>query len=206
MTGRPPQRILLGLAAVALLAVAFAIGAVILLGGAITAQPPDPFEPDGDPCCGHPDTWGDVWEGIAWVLAATTVDALLVAVAVAAALAAVRGRPPSARPLLLIPAGATILAAVLFAIALLPHRDEARTPPDCDRFAFDRVAWQSYGRAHEDQALGIAHCGLLLGRSPSAVRALLRGAVAGDDGASGHGLVITYRDGRVAAVRAGVDE
>lgn len=30
------------------------------LNVAVSAQQPDPTVPDGDPCCGHPDTWGEV--------------------------------------------------------------------------------------------------------------------------------------------------
>lgn len=30
----------------------------------VSAQRPDPSVPNGDPCCGHPDTWGEVVGGI----------------------------------------------------------------------------------------------------------------------------------------------
>ena len=55
------------LAAVALAVAALAGVSLILLGGLIAAQAPDPFVADGDPCCGHPDTWGDV--AGSWTLA-----------------------------------------------------------------------------------------------------------------------------------------
>jgi hypothetical protein len=45
--------------------------------GGIAVQAPDPFIPNGDPCCGHPDTWGEVAEGVALTLGLVVVDALV---------------------------------------------------------------------------------------------------------------------------------
>jgi hypothetical protein len=38
--------------------------AIAWLSIAVAAQRPDPSVPDGDPCCGHPDTWAEVVGGI----------------------------------------------------------------------------------------------------------------------------------------------
>ena len=35
-------------------------GLWVLLVGLGAGQAPDPFVDDGDPCCGHPDTWPQV--------------------------------------------------------------------------------------------------------------------------------------------------
>jgi hypothetical protein len=32
----------------------------------VSAQQPDPTVPDGDPCCSHPDTWGEVALGFGY--------------------------------------------------------------------------------------------------------------------------------------------
>ena len=53
-------RVLAGLLALASVP-GLAFGTFIALFGLGTlTQRPDPTVPDGDPCCGHPDTWGDV--------------------------------------------------------------------------------------------------------------------------------------------------
>lgn len=66
-------------AVVAGVAVLLAGGALALLAlwGFFLIEAPDAFAPDGDPCCSHPDTWGEVWTNIAGLL----VAGLLVAVA-----------------------------------------------------------------------------------------------------------------------------
>src|SRR5690349_11653466 len=55
----------------------------------IAAEHPDPRVPDGDPCCGHPDTWGEVAFGIAWGLTLAGVSiALLYGIVTLASFAA----------------------------------------------------------------------------------------------------------------------
>lgn len=54
-----------------------------LLSVTVAAQQPDPTVADGDPCCGHPDTWGEVALGFLYA-------AMLILGAVAAAYVAVR--------------------------------------------------------------------------------------------------------------------
>ena len=61
---------------------------------AIGAQRPDPSVQDGDPCCAHPDTWGEsaeyVGAGLLWAIVAVG----LLAVAAAAVVGVVEGRTP----------------------------------------------------------------------------------------------------------------
>jgi hypothetical protein len=58
--GRIAARILAGLLAVASAAPIVMALALAFFNVAVSAQQPDPTVPDGDPCCGHPDTWGEV--------------------------------------------------------------------------------------------------------------------------------------------------
>jgi hypothetical protein len=69
----------------------FGLGVLMIVIG---AQRPDPSVPDGDPCCGHPDTWAQVVElvgyGALWVIASLG----LLAVVAAAAVGVVEARAP----------------------------------------------------------------------------------------------------------------
>jgi hypothetical protein len=56
---------------------------IALLNLGTAAERPDPTIPDGDPCCGHPDTWGEVAEGAAFGVATLAACAALLYVAVA---------------------------------------------------------------------------------------------------------------------------
>lgn len=77
------RRGLAAFAAVVLVVVALAGTFIILLGGAVSAQAPDPFVADGDPCCGHPDTWTEVATGLAWTLGLIVIEGMVVAGAIA---------------------------------------------------------------------------------------------------------------------------
>jgi hypothetical protein len=57
---------LTGLLAVALIAPFVMALALAFLNVGVSAQHPDPTVPDGDPCCGHPDTWGEVALGFVY--------------------------------------------------------------------------------------------------------------------------------------------
>jgi hypothetical protein len=203
-------RILAGAGGVGILLIA-AWGVLwILLGGAISAQAPDPFVADGDPCCGHPDTWGEVAAGVAWTLGLVVVDALLVCVAITLLTWAVARRRPSLKRLALLPAGALLAAVVVFAIVIVPLLDEAVTAPDCHTFAFSRTAWRS-GPAHEreTQAHAVARCEVVDGRTPRQVRQHLgtpasRGATHDGRSSWDYGdLVVYFAGGRVDDARAG---
>jgi hypothetical protein len=156
------RRALAALAAVALVAAAIAGLAVILLGGAISARAPDPFIPNGDPCCGHPDTWGEVASGVGWTLGYVVLDGVLIAGAVALFRWSASGTWPRGRRLLTIPLGGFLAGVVVFAAVLVPQLDEGRDLPDCDDFVFREADWRS---RDDDRRLatawGIAECGVV---------------------------------------------
>ena len=64
--GRSAARILAGLLAVASAAPIVMALLLALFSVVVSAQQPDPTVPDGDPCCGHPDTWGEVAVGFVY--------------------------------------------------------------------------------------------------------------------------------------------
>ena len=91
----------------------------VMLAAAMAAQRPDPRVSDGDPCCGHPDTWGQVaeWGGTAVALGA--LDGAIAALGVGLLCAVARGRFPAWRRLALVPLAAALLTAGAMAIGLL---------------------------------------------------------------------------------------
>jgi hypothetical protein len=58
--GRLTARILAGVLSVASAAPIVMAVTLAFWNVALSAQQPDPTVPDGDPCCGHPDNWGEV--------------------------------------------------------------------------------------------------------------------------------------------------
>jgi hypothetical protein len=121
-------RVLAGLAAVGILLFAAWGVLFIMLVGSISAQAPDPSIPNGDPCCGHPDTWGEVAWGVAWTLGYVVLDALLVCGAIALLHWAIRRRWPRLKRLAMLPAGAAMAAALILALVIVPQLDEGVTP------------------------------------------------------------------------------
>lgn len=199
-------RVLAVVAAIVIVLVALWGVLFILLSAGISAQAPDPFVADGDPCCGHPDTWGEVRAGIGWTLALVVVDGLLLCVAVALLSCATRDRWPQPRRLARIPGGALVAAMIGLIVVIAPQLDEGRTPPDCDDFAFTRSAWRSSDDTQLDTAYGIAHCGLIDGDIQAEVRRLL-GRPAGRDERGEwwqyRGLAVFFADGRVIRTDVG---
>lgn len=174
MHREPLVRGLAGVAGVALVLFA-AWGVLFVLPlGAFAAQAPDPFIENGDPCCGHPDTWGEVAAGVGWTLGSVLVDALLVCAGVALLAWATRGRWPRVRRLAFVPATAVGVAAVILAVVLIPQLDEGRTPPDCDTFEFSPSGWRSTDEdARKVNAYGVAHCRLVERRTMAEVGDML---------------------------------
>ena len=167
-------RLLAGLAGGAILLVA-AWGALwVMFAVAVSAQAPDPFVIDGDPCCGHPDTWGEVAEGAAWALGLALLDGLLVALAVTLLFWAANRRRPRPKRLALLPGGALLATALVLAVLVVPRLDEAVTAPPCNAVAFSRAAFQS-GEDHERRTMAwaVARCDLVRGRTRSQVGRLL---------------------------------
>jgi hypothetical protein len=92
-------------------------GLLVLLSAVIAAQRPDPTVPNGDPCCSHPDTWGEVASWGFGALSFASIDALILTVAVACFTIAGGGRPRW-RTLRWIPIGAVGATAALMALML----------------------------------------------------------------------------------------
>ena len=185
---------------VALVAVAGAL--VTLWFGSLAAQAPDPFAPSGDPCCGQPDSWGEVATACAWTIASALAIGVIAALA-AALVSWGMCWQVRVRQLMWIPAGTVLTATALLAVALIPLLDDGVTAPDCDTFAFDRVAWQSE-TSWRTPALGASRCGLLDGRTPSQVRRLLGAPTQSherDDTWSYRGLTVVFIDGRARQTR-----
>lgn len=88
-----------------------------MIGALSALQMPDASVPDGDPCCGYPDDWGDValWLGGALVVGAGVL-ALGYLAGHALRFAAV-GRPPAARTRRRLVRAAIVLAGALLASA-----------------------------------------------------------------------------------------
>lgn len=118
MRGRTIARVLAGLAGGVLMAFVVQGAGLVVFLSLIAAQTPDPREPDGDPCCSYPDTWGEtaLWIGVPVALAA--VVALGAGVAVALLTWAIHGRSVRMRRVVTILAGGAIAAVVLNAVLL----------------------------------------------------------------------------------------
>lgn len=92
---RPILNRLAGLAVVlAALAAAWFPFWFALLMIAVGAQGPDKDVPDGDPCCGHPDSWSESAEYVGTGALAGVTAAGLLALAAAGTVALVEGRAP----------------------------------------------------------------------------------------------------------------
>jgi hypothetical protein len=151
-------------AAAAVLAVALGLAALwglawITFSGLMSAQAPDPSIPSGDPCCGHPDTWGEVASGVAFTLGLIVIDGLLIAAAVALYAWSRSGAWPRWRRLALIPANGLLAGVVLFAVVLVPKLDEGRSVPFCQSFVFREGEWLAGGDGRSEMVRGIAECG-----------------------------------------------
>lgn len=64
--GNVALRIGAGVLALVAAAPIFPALGIAVLNVLIAAQYPDPSVPNGDPCCGHPDTWGEVALGFVY--------------------------------------------------------------------------------------------------------------------------------------------
>lgn len=184
----------------------------VLLVGLGAGQAPDPFVDDGDPCCGHPDTWPQVLAWASVTLVGTALVAALGAVAICAVGWGRTGRrPPWRTRLVRLPAGAVAVMALGVAVALLVQRDRAVTAPRCDGFRADRRAWGEKVARRRDY-LGLIDCGTLDGASATQVRRLLGETFGRDEGSGGFevlryddDLEVVLRGGRVESVRVAGD-
>lgn len=222
MAGHPAKRATAALigAAVLLLALWTSLFALLFVG--FVAQAPDAFAPDGDPCCGTPDTWSQIFtETIAAAVAVVAV-ALLFALAFGLLVWARRSRWPGRRTLAAFPAVALGLLALALAVAWAT--DDARLRASCDGFGFQRADWRSRSVGVQLRtADAVARCGVLGGQSAIQVARQLgqpttKGPVSGEQGAdslwsyahfgvdradatSPQDLSIYFRRGRVSFAR-----
>ena len=124
MTGRASElreRALTGALGLCLIPAALWGVPVVILLVAIAAQPPDELQPDGDPCCPVPDTWGEVVRFSAVALFAVGLDVAALTLGGAFVWFTVHHRWPHRRiaraPIIATGGVAVLLAAVLIARA-----------------------------------------------------------------------------------------
>lgn len=210
MRWQPLWRALAAFAAVVLLLGALAGSFFILLSGAVSAQAPDPFIADGDPCCGHPDTWGEVATGVAWTLGLIGIDGLLIAGAVALLRWSTSTSWPRRTRLCAIPLAGVLGGVVIFSVVLIPQLDEGRDLPGCDSFVLRQADWRSPDvDRHLATAWGIAECQTFQNASGRAVQRRLgkgrRDTSLGNRNyyLSYDGLDLIFQAGRVVEADAG---
>ena len=66
---RPAMRVAAALACLPLIVLGLWVSLFALIAFSVGAQRPDPTVLDGDPCCGYPDTWGDVARALSFGVA-----------------------------------------------------------------------------------------------------------------------------------------
>jgi hypothetical protein len=112
-------RTLAGLLAVASVAPIVMALTLALFNVVVSAQQPDPTIPNGDPCCGHPDTWGEVALGFVHAAMFVLGAGAVAYVAVQLARYAAAGRAPSDRQWRR-GAAAVAYSALVLALTVLP--------------------------------------------------------------------------------------
>ena len=88
------------------------------------AHVPDASAYDGDPCCPHPDTWGEVAEAGASALGLSALAGMVLAFALGLLLYAGRGRGLHVEQLVLVPAATAVLTAAAIGVGLLCALDD----------------------------------------------------------------------------------
>lgn len=161
---------------------------VALLFVGFAAQAPDAFVPDGDPCCGTPDTWREVIEATVPAAVVVVVVSLLLALAFALLTWALRQAWPRRRTIAFFPAISVAALAVILVVVWAT--DTPRLQADCDGFRLRLGDWQSSssdGRLRAADAVG--RCGVLRQLPASDVTRLL------GQPASKHPVTYERRDG-----------
>ena len=175
-------------------------------------QAPDPWIPDGDPCCGHPDSWSEIYTGAGWTIGLSAALALCGVAGIAALAFAQGGRPPAIEWFVVPPVVAAAVTAVLLALVIAPHRGEGRVAPECDSFRFRDAEWRSPDKeVRRRTILGLDACDLLDGRTRAQVEGRLgepehrSDATRGDRWSYG-GLSVYFTGDRVSDTSAGYDD
>lgn len=195
-------RLVAVLAAIALLPVAWFGLAIVLIGGFVWAQLPDPLISDGDPCCGYPDTWGDVAVGLVFSVVGAALLAVIVRAIYVLVRWAVRAWSPSGRSWA-VSAGAGAGVAVVGFGALLVAAATARQPTDCDAYIFRPASLRATDpEVRREEALRIDDCQPLSDATKAEVTRLLGPPIAKDDRRHGFSLwrypdlSVRFHDGR----------
>lgn len=206
MSVRTAQRILAAVGGAALLALFGLFLALLALAVDWVTTRPDPWEPDGDPCCGYPDDRGDIVHGALGGAAIAVGAALLLFCALALLGWAARRRWPPVARLAILPGAFAVLA--VGALVVLTQRNPGGPRVDCARFRFDRGAWNGVDHeARERQALGIQQCGTFIGWTRAQVRSRLGPPASEVHGASYWSydvLELRFHDGQADHARAGI--
>lgn len=206
------RRGLAALLGLGLLAAALAGLAVVLFSIGLAAQMPDPQIPDGDPCCGHPDTWGEVAIGLVWGIAYLVIVGMLFSGAAAMLRWASVGRWPSLRRLSWMPAACLMLGLLVVGIGFIPDVIGDSDDPDCSSFALrpdDLRSPDAERRLH--MAEGIAECDLLVNVRQHRVEAMLGKPLSKKRTAGGGvfldypNLTLLFENDRVVEATAGPD-
>lgn len=168
------QRALAALVGLGLLAAGLAGLALALLTIGTAAQVPDPLIADGDPCCGHPDSWVEVAIGVAWGLICLVIDGIIFAGAAAMLRWANAGRWLSLKRLSRLPVLCLALGFAVVGIALIPDLVDETDDPDCSSFDLRPQDLRSSDEHRRlSMAEGIAECGLLVNVRQRRVEAIL---------------------------------
>lgn len=97
------MRELAGIGGIVAAGFALAVLPLLLFGLLLVPAVPDPAILDGDPCCSHPDTWGEVIRGAVAALGAVLAHSLIVTAALGLLGFAASGRRPTALALVCVP-------------------------------------------------------------------------------------------------------
>jgi hypothetical protein len=116
-----PARVVAFISSLVVLAAAAWGALFVFLAADYAAKAPDPSVSDGDPCCGTPDTWGEVLEGTAGSLLFAVMDGVIVALGISLLSWGIRNRRPRWRRLALVPSACVCAVALAIAIAQLPR-------------------------------------------------------------------------------------
>lgn len=168
----------------AILAAALVGGALVLvfiwglawlaLSAGVSAQLPDPSIGDGDPCCGHPDNWGEVAGGLAYTAVLAVVEALILSAGVGLLGWSSSGRQRVGHRFVAWAMAGTLGAAAVVSAISLVSSARAHKLTDCDAFVFRAADWRSTDEdVHRRAAYGVAECGLVSEKTAEQVVAML---------------------------------
>jgi hypothetical protein len=184
-------RVLAGVAGALLVAPVVSGAGLAVFLALLSARSPDPFEPDGDPCCPRPDSWGATAAWIGVVLVAAFAVTIVACAAYTLLEWARTGRPMRGRRLARIPVGGVGATLLLCVVLLVPSLGDARTWLDCDEVTVTPSSLQT-GDTYAAKRL-VVRCGIVDGATRAQVRDRL-----GPPGTVALGGQYWYYDGTLA--------